>query len=149
MLTAAVGGAWREAYPDRDGESPAEQPEDCAVLKVGDSTMLLTEDFGPVVSADLELAGRVAALHALSDIYACGGEPVAARVLFVAGPDATEEQMTALLAGVFKTCASEGVKVMGGHSITSGEWMAGLSAVGVPGPHGVLTKQGRASATAS
>jgi selenide,water dikinase len=141
-MEAAVARAWAEAYPDRAGGSPAEHPADSAVLDAGPVRLLMTEDFGPVVCNDLERAGRVAALHALSDVYACLGTPRWARVLFVAKTGATVEQMATLLTGVYKACAADGVEVAGGHSIVSAEWMAGLAVVGTVGPRGPLTKRG-------
>jgi selenide,water dikinase len=141
-MEAAVVRAWAETFPDQTGASPAERPADSAVLDAGPVRLLMTEDFGPVVCNDLEQAGQVAALHALSDVYACLGTPRWARVLFVAKTGATVEQMAALLKGVYKACAANGVEVAGGHSIVSAEWMAGLAVVGTVGPHGPLGKRG-------
>jgi selenide,water dikinase len=141
-MEAAFAAAWNEVYPDRCGESPAERPQDCAVVHLGGITLLLTQDFAPVVASDLELAGRIAALHALSDVFAVGGTPMWAGVLFVEGPGATHEKRIALEAGILRACKEEGVLLTGGQSIVSKEWMAGLALIGVPGPYGLLTKRG-------
>lgn len=137
-MAAALALASKNMLP----VSPADRPEDCAVLRVGSAQMLKTEDVTTLVCRDLEWAGRVSALHAMSDVFACLGEPTHAGVLLFARTGATVPQMAALMRGVFAACVEEGVEVTGGHSISSPEWMAGLAILGAVGPHGALGKRG-------
>jgi selenide, water dikinase len=119
----------------------AEAPEDAAVLEINGTTLLMTTDFGPLVGVDGFSAGRIAALHALSDIYVMGGHPSHALITFVVARSASKEQAQAVLGGVFSACASEGVVASGGHTIVGEEFLIGLSVLGRAPDGGCIRKQ--------
>jgi selenide,water dikinase len=53
--------------------------DDAALFELQDGRLLvLTVDFGTPISSDPSIWGRVAALNALSDVYAIGGTPILA-----------------------------------------------------------------------
>ena len=125
----------------RLGGSPPRH-EDSALVEIGQQQLLVTTDIGPIVGIDLYAAGRIAALHAMSDIFACGGIPHwALATLFV---DAAKPavDMATVLAGVLQACHHEGVELVGGHTSLGSEAMAGLTVLGIPRPGVILRKNG-------
>jgi selenide,water dikinase len=121
--------------------------EDAAVYKINDEQALIAtvDFFTPIVDDPFDY-GRIAAMNALSDIYAMGGEPFLALnvVAFRYGdlPDAT---LTRILQGGAATCEQEGVLLAGGHTVTSPDILYGLAALGFAHPDRVITN-GRAKA---
>ena len=123
------------------GRSPAASPEDCAVLPPSSQRVLATVDFGPLVASDANLSGRIAAVHALSDVWATGGTPIAALATVVVDPSLHEDVPRAVLSGMVTACLREGVTLAGGHTIFGCEALAGLAVVGQAGAR-VLGKGG-------
>jgi selenide,water dikinase len=123
-----------------------DSPDDAAVIRTpsGDE-ILQTVDYFRAFIDDPWLFGRIAAAHALNDIYAMGGEPVSALALASlphAAAAKVEEDLFQLLAGARSTLDAAGVPLAGGHS-GEGESLAfGLAVSGRPGPEGLLRKGG-------
>src|SRR6185503_1834842 len=74
-----------------------QQPDDAAVFSLpAGMAAVQTVDFFPVLMSDLHLAGRIAAHHALSDLFAMGATPKCALALAtvpLGAPDKMEEQL--------------------------------------------------------
>ena len=119
---------------------PMHRPEDCAIVEFGEKCLLMTTDLGPLVGVDLRAAGRIAALHAMSDIHACGGVPKWSLVTLIAKHGSPEDYMECVMAGVLQASSEEGVAVLGGHTIVGEEAMVGLTVLGVPRSGLVLRK---------
>jgi selenide,water dikinase len=115
--------------------------EDCAVIKSNSGNWLFSTDFGPLVGNDSFTAGRIAALNALSDVYAMGGIPQYALVILCVGDNLLIGDDEEILAGVYKTCELENVSIVGGHTIKGSETMVGLSVLGKDGNY-LIRKQG-------
>lgn len=113
-------------------------------------------DFFPAFLDDPYLMGRIAALHALSDLWAMGARPVGGQAL-VTLPPGTERQQSELLyqllAGGLHELKSAGAELWGGHTTEGGELLVGFSVAGcldgtapllksglVPGQSLILTK---------
>lgn len=108
--------------------------------------------------ADPWLMGRIAANHALSDLYACGARPIsalAAITLPFAGTVMQQRELEQLLDGALHEFALVNCRLNGGHSMQGGELSVGFTVNGVamspdgtlmghvgaqPGDHLVLTK---------
>jgi selenide,water dikinase len=88
------------------------------------------------------LAGHVAALHAISDIYASGGTPRWGLSILAVDPDHPEGTAESILGGMFAACRDEAVAVVGGHTLVSREALAGLTVIGVPASSRVIRKTG-------
>lgn len=119
-----------------------ESIDDCAILPIQTHEILHTTDFGPLVGKDPFIAGEIAAMNALSDIYAMGGIPRYASVILQLAVDLTATEKEHILAGIFSACHAEGVNIVGGHTIDSTETIIGLSVIGEPRDKIILTKQG-------
>lgn len=112
--------------------------DDAAVFDLGDGTAAIstTDFFMPIVD-DAQTFGRIAAVNAISDIYAMGGTPLMA--IAILGwpvdkiPPAVAKQV---VEGGRQACAQAGIPLAGGHSIDSPEPIFGLAVTGrVPLDH--------------
>jgi selenophosphate synthase len=74
-LEELLGDALRFVFGTSAPPNPMESPRDAAVLRLGEQTILVSNDFGPPVGIAPFASGRIAALHAMSDIFARGGSP--------------------------------------------------------------------------
>jgi len=109
-----------------------ETRDDAAVFDLGDGTALIstTDFFMPIVD-DPEDFGQIAAVNAISDIYAMGGTPLLA-IAILGWPINTLSADVAnkVIEGGRKACASAGIPLAGGHSIDSPEPIFGLAVSG-------------------
>jgi selenide,water dikinase len=117
-----------------------ENGDDAAVVRIdsGRAVILTTDFFTPVVD-DLRDWGRIAAANALSDVYAMGGEPLAAVNLLAWPRDVLPFELAAeVLAGGAEVCAEAGCHLAGGHSIDDREPKYGLAVTGLGDPEHLL-----------
>jgi selenide, water dikinase len=117
--------------------------DDAAVYRVSDDLALVeTVDFFPPVVDDAWTWGAVAAVNAMSDVYAMGGEVMFA--LAVAG--FPRDMDKAIIAEVFRggaeKVAEAGGVIAGGHTVIDNEPKYGLCVTGRVHPDRVLIKGG-------
>ena len=109
-----------------------EERDDAAVFDLGDGTGLVstTDFFMPIVD-DPEDFGRIAAVNAISDVYAMGGTPLLA-IAILGWPinSLPPEVANRVIEGGRKACAEAGIPLAGGHSIDSPEPIFGLAVSG-------------------
>jgi len=132
-------------------------PDDVAILNADAGLPdLLSIDFFPAFLDDPYLVGRVAALNAMSDVWATGGRVLGALAIVTlpeGRPSAQEELLYQLLAGGVRELGDVEATLLGGHTTQGPELMIGFSIVGTtdgkppltkaglkPGDHLVLTK---------
>lgn len=113
-------------------------------MRVADDLAVVTtvDVFTPVVDDPFDY-GRIAAVNALSDIYAMGARPVSA--LSVAGfPDSRLPLavLTEILKGLMAGAEACGVPVVGGHTVKNPEPLFGLAVTGVVHPERLIRKGG-------
>ncbi|XP_026193174.1 uncharacterized protein LOC34623136 [Cyclospora cayetanensis] len=91
-------------------------------------------DFFRFFTGDLYSMGRISAAHALSDLYACGAEPLTALAVTLmqrAPPDLQANNLLQVLAGATSVLAEEGCELAGGHSaVGDGPSAAGFVVTG-------------------
>ncbi|MGY4721480.1 selenide, water dikinase SelD [Naumannella huperziae] len=122
-----------------------ENGDDAAVVRIADDVdgrgraVVCTADFFTPVVDDFYDWGRIAAANALSDVYAMGGEPIAA-VNLLGWPRSTLpfEYAAEVLRGGADVCAEAGCHLAGGHSIDDPEPKYGLSVTGIADPTRLL-----------
>ncbi|WP_040486158.1 selenide, water dikinase SelD [Lutibaculum baratangense] len=108
--------------------------EDAAVLRTTPGALMVqTVDFFRAMVSDPFVFGRIAANHALSDIWAMGADPAAA--LAIAGlppgaPDVVEDELFQMLAGAVEALREAGATLAGGHSAEVAETMLGFAVTG-------------------
>ncbi|HXW45119.1 MAG TPA: selenide, water dikinase SelD [Streptosporangiaceae bacterium] len=117
-----------------------EHGDDAAVVQIsGDRAVVATADFFTPVVDDPYTFGQIAAVNALSDVYAVGGEPLVALNLLgwpreVLSPDLAAE----VLRGGFDAATAAGCLVAGGHSIDDPEPKYGMAVTGLADPARLL-----------
>lgn len=118
-----------------------EKPDDAGVYKLSDSIAIIqTLDFFPPIVDDPYVFGQIAAVNALSDIYAMGGKPLTA--MNIVGFPSDKLPLTVLqqiLKGGLKKIHQAGAVLVGGHTINDVELKYGLTVTGIIHPKNVCT----------
>ena len=107
---------------------------DEAVESVSGRRLLVhTVDFGSPVAPDPYKSGVISASNSLSDIYACGAQPIAADILLEL-PQRVQERASVganIVSGVKKVLQQEGVTSIGGHTTLGSELRIGCAVTGI------------------
>ncbi len=143
-LAGALGSIrpfWRDDVP-----AGLATRDDAAVLDVPDGkAMVQSVDFFPAIVDDPFLFGKIAANHALSDIFAMGAVPQSA--LAVAGipfaaAEKSEDLLRQMLLGANETFENTRTSLAGGHTSECPELALGFVINGLADPNSVLRKGG-------
>ena len=121
-----------------------ETSDDAGVYKLRDDLALIqTLDFFTPIVNDPYLFGQIAAVNALSDIYAMGGKPLTAMNI-VCFPKNTLDKsvLKEILKGGLEKIHEAGALLVGGHSVDDVELKYGLSVTGIVHPDKVMTNAG-------
>jgi selenide,water dikinase len=114
-------------------------PDDAALLSFpGAPPLLQTVDFFRAMVSDPYLFGRIAATHALGDIYAMGGVPetaLAIATLPPARPAIVEDDLFNMLKGGTEVLEAAGASLVGGHSAEGVELALGFAVTGRTRPN--------------
>ena len=120
-----------------------DKSDDASVYKIDENTALVqTLDFFPPIVDDPEMFGEIAAVNAISDIYAMGADPKLALNIMCVTKDMPKESIQAILRGGYKKAYEAGVIITGGHTIHDQEPKYGLSVSGFVHPQKFLTNSG-------
>ena len=121
-------------------------PDDAALVSFpGAPPLLQTVDFFRAMVDDPYLFGRIAATHALGDIYAMGGVPetaLAIATLPPARPAIVEDDLFHMLKGGTEVLEAAGAVLVGGHSAEGAELALGFAVTGRTRPGRLLRKGG-------
>jgi selenide,water dikinase len=121
-----------------------ETSDDAGVYKLRDDLALIqTLDFFTPIINDPFLFGQIAAVNALSDVYAMGGKPLTAMNI-VCFPKNTLDKsvLKEILKGGLEKIHEAGALLVGGHSVDDVELKYGLSVTGIIHPDKVMTNAG-------
>jgi len=106
--------------------------DDAAVYDLGDGTAIIstTDFFLPIVD-DPFTFGKIAAVNAISDVYAMGGNPLLA-IAILGWPinKLAPEVAAKVMEGGRAVCKEAGIPLAGGHSIDNPEPIFGLAVTG-------------------
>ena len=106
--------------------------DDAAVFDLGDGTAIIstTDFFTPIVDDPFDF-GRIAAVNAISDIYAMGGTPLMA-IAILGWPleKLPTEEAAKVIEGARSVCMLAGIPLAGGHSIDISDPVFGLAVTG-------------------
>ena len=149
LPAALLRGALRELAARYPQAVAVEQlREDAALLEVpAGARIFQSVDILRELVADPWLMGRIAALHALSDLYAMAAQPHSALcslTLPYAGPAIQQRDLSQLLSGVLYELEAADCRLLGGHTLEGPELNLGLTVNGLDTGQ-LLLKQGLAA----
>lgn len=107
-----------------DGAPPASRVEDAAVVQVAAGQLAMSCDGFRAMVDDGYRFGRIAAHHALNDLFAMGAEPTFALALATVplmSAAMMEEDLYQMMAGALAVFREHGVALVGGHSAEGAE----------------------------
>jgi selenide,water dikinase len=121
-------------------------PDDAAVVAPpAGQALVQSVDFFRALVDDPYVLGRIAANHALGDLYAMGAAPhsaLAVATVPYAAERIVEDDLFRLLSGAQRALGEAGVALIGGHSAEAAELAIGFSVNGFVAPDRILRKGG-------
>ncbi len=108
--------------------------DDAAILSMGDTRQVLSTDHLRAVTDDPVLMTRIAAVHALGDIWAMGATPQGALASIVLPRMSTalqERTLAEVMATASQVMAGAGAAILGGHSTMGAEMIIGFTVTGI------------------
>ena len=117
--------------------------DDAGVYKISPELALVqTVDFFTPIVDDPYTFGQIAAVNALSDVYAMGGRPVSSLAMVCFPEKGDLEILGQILAGGLSKMIEAGCTVIGGHSIRDEEIKFGYAVTGTVHPNRILANGG-------
>ena len=118
--------------------------DDAGVYRLGeDSALVQTIDIITPIVDDPADFGYIAAVNALSDIYAMGGTPLTALTFLAFAPcDLPLEAASLILHGAGLALVEHQCALLGGHTVEDPEILFGLTVTGTVDPDSVITNSG-------
>ena len=146
VLSRALAGV----HPIEREEVPVglHAPDDAAVVRVPQGKALVqTVDFFRSFIDDPYVFGRIAANHALGDVFAMGGEAFSATAIATVPPgleSKVEDTLFQMMTGAVEVLNEAGCALVGGHTGEGGELALGFAITGLiqESLAGLLTKGG-------
>jgi selenide,water dikinase len=121
-------------------------PDDAALVDIGGERLSLqTVDYFRAIVDDPYMLGKIAANHALGDVYAMGGEPQTALAIATVpyGLEAkVEADLSAMMAGANEVLREAGCALVGGHTSEGAELALGFAVNGLVSAEAALRKGG-------
>ena len=120
-----------------------DKADDAGVYLVApDLALVQTVDFFTPIVDDPYTFGQIAAVNALSDVYAMGGTPVSSLAMVCFPEKGDFEVLEQILAGGLSKMIEAGCTVIGGHSIRDPEIKFGYAVTGTVDPRRVMANSG-------
>jgi selenide, water dikinase len=121
-------------------------PDDAAVIRVpSGKTLVQSVDFFRAFVSDPYLFGRIAANHALSDIFAMGAQAQTAMAMVTVPPGLqakVADTVYQLMAGALASLEQDGCALVGGHTGEGRELSLGFAVTGLADEAALLRKSG-------
>ncbi|TCP38026.1 selenide, water dikinase SelD [Rhodovulum marinum] len=131
---ATLAGALAGLAPPARADMLRGPGDDAAILAHGTGAQVITTDHLRALTEDPYLMARIAATHALGDIWAMGATPQAALSTVILPRMAEPMQAATLreiLAGAEEVLSAAGADIAGGHSSTGAELTIGFTLTGL------------------
>lgn len=121
-----------------------DENDDAAVYDIGNNQVVIstTDFFMPIVDDPFDFGG-IAAVNAISDVYAMGGSPLLAISILGWPVDKISPDIARIvLDGARDACRRAGIPLAGGHSIDTPEPIFGLAVTGLSNKSNLRTNAG-------
>ena len=108
--------------------------DDAAILATCNGVQVLTTDHLRAFTQDARLMARIAALHALGDVWAMGAKPQVALAQITLPPLSSAkggEMLAEIMAAAAEVFTAAGADIVGGHSSIGAELTIGFSVTGL------------------
>lgn len=126
--------ALQDLNPPQRGDLLRPEGDDAAILRMGTHRQVISTDHLRGFVEDPVAMTRIAAVHALGDIWAMGAAPQSALVQLVLprmSPDLAERSLREITQTAQEVFAAEGVAILGGHSTFGAEFTIGFTVTGL------------------
>jgi len=120
--------------PPRRADVHALPGDDAAVLTIGGETQVLTTDHLNAFTSDTRSFARIAAQHALGDIWAMAAQPqavLASVTLPRMSPDLQRRTLGEIMTALSEVVTDAGADIVGGHTTQGAELTIGLTVTGL------------------
>jgi selenide,water dikinase len=107
--------------------------DDAAVIEVSGETLVMTTDHLRAFTHDPDLMTRIAANHALGDVWAMGAEPQAATMSVILprmSPELQQRTMAEITTAAADVMGRAGAVIAGGHTSVGSEFTIGFTITG-------------------
>ncbi len=128
------GGCGAKVGGDALGAALGGVGDDAALLMTGGARQVISTDHLRAVTEDPWVMARIAANHALGDVWAMGATPqaaVATVILPRMTPGLQQAWLVEIMDGARSIFSSEGVEIVGGHTSLGAELTIGFAVTGV------------------
>ncbi|WP_164659860.1 selenide, water dikinase SelD [Tropicibacter sp. Alg240-R139] len=118
----------------RRGDVTALPGDDAALLRTGGVQQVMTSDHLRSLTDDPVVMTRIAAVHALGDIWAMGAEPQAATVTLILprlAPDLQQRTLNEIMDTANQAIGDAGAEIVGGHTSVGDELTIGFTLTGL------------------
>lgn len=112
--------------------------EDAAIIGPNDNPRILSTDHLRAFNADPYVLAKIAAVHALGDVWAMGAAPEAVLSHIILPPLASDKQTSMLreiMTGAREVMDASGAKIVGGHTSSGAELTIGFTISAPAGPN--------------
>ena len=120
--------------PSRNPNVLSRPGDDAAILDRNGLREIITTDHLRTFTADPALMARIAAVHALGDIWAMGAKPdtvLVSLILERVHPRLQRRTLLEVMAAIADVVADAGAEIVGGHTSEGAELTVGLTATGL------------------
>lgn len=132
--SAALGRVLQSLPPIGRKDVAEGAGDDAAILTFGRTRQVISTDHLRAFTEDPWLMGRIAAIHALGDVWAMGASPQAALASIVLprmSETLAERSLAEIMASAAEVFAAEGAEIVGGHSTLGAEMTVGFTVTGL------------------
>lgn len=137
VAPAALGAALATLPPPARADVARPEGDDAALLTHGGPGQVITTDHLPAILADPWRMARLAAIHALGDVWAMGAMPQAALASLILprmAPPLLAASLHEMTAAASETFAEAGADLCGGHTTFGPEMVLGFTVTGLLPP---------------
>ncbi len=146
MGEGALGAALAGLPALRRGDVLRPEGEDAAILSLGGVRQVISTDHLSALTGDPYTMARIAAVHALGDVWAMGAAPQAALAQIVLPRMAEALQgpwLEEIMAGAAEVFGAAGAEIAGGHTTLGAELTIGFAVTGLSAGAPVARAGGR------